>query len=78
MQTSLSPGEPYIFKLRARNVYGVGAFSLEVIFTPINEPATMEPVSTVLNYPNIVASFVEPDNSGLTVLGYEIVFFDKA
>ena len=38
----------------------------------------MEAVQTVLNYPNIVATFVEPDNSGLAVLDYEIVFFDKA
>ena len=44
IQTSLQPGKPYIFKIRARNVYGVGPFSLEVIFTPVNEPATMESV----------------------------------
>lgn len=70
---------PYKFKVRARNIYGVSdAFSLEVIFTPVNEPATMEPVSTQLSYPNIVLTFVEPDDSGLTVLDYEIVFFDKS
>ena len=38
----------------------------------------MEPVSTLLKYPNIELTFVEPDSSGLVVLDYEIVFFDKA
>ena len=38
----------------------------------------MEPVNTVLNYPNIEISFVEPDDSGLNVIDYEVVFFDKA
>ncbi len=53
IQAFLSPGVAYIFKVRARNIYGFGAFSLEVVFTPVNEPATMEPVITILNYPNI-------------------------
>ena len=77
LQASLSPGLPYKFKVRARNIYGTGAFSLEVVFTPINEPATMQPVVTVLNHPNIELSFVEPDDSGLPILDYEIAFFDK-
>lgn len=77
IQQSLSPGMPYKFKIRARNIYGTGPFSLEVVFTPVNEPATMEPVTTELNYPNIELTFIEPDNSGLEVLDYEVVFFDK-
>ena len=78
IQGSLSPGLPYKFKVRAKNIYGVGAFSLEVAFTPVNEPATMEAVSTTLSYPNIELSFTEPDNSGLPVLDFQIVFFDKS
>ena len=38
----------------------------------------MEPVTTILSYPNIELSFKQPDNSGLPVLDYEIVFFDKS
>ena len=34
------------------------------------------PVSQ-LNFPNIDLTFVEPDSSGLTVIDYELVFFDK-
>ena len=64
--------------MRAVNIYGPGPFSLTVAFTPVNEPATMEPTVTVLDYPDIVLSFVEPDNSGLPVLDYEIVFYDKS
>lgn len=37
----------------------------------------MESVTTVLNYPAIDLTFVEPDDSGLAVIDYEIVFFDK-
>ena len=77
IQRSLSPGLPYRFKIRARNIYGPGPFSLDVVFTPVNEPATMQPISTILAYPNIELTFVEPDNSGLPVLDYQIVFFDK-
>ena len=49
-----------------------------MVFTPVNEPATMEPVITILSYPYIKLSFVKPDDSGLAVLDYEIVFFDIA
>ena len=38
----------------------------------------MVPVTTVLAHPNIVLTIVEPDNSGLPVLDYQIVFYDKA
>ena len=78
IQRSLSPGLPYKFKIRARNINGEGAFSLEVDFTPVNEPATMEPVTTALTHPNFELTFIEPDNSGLPVLDYQVVFFDKA
>ena len=78
LQSSLTPGQPYIFKLRARNIYGYGDFSSEVTFTPVNVPATMEPVTTALNFPNIDLAFVEPDDSGSAILTYEIAFFDNA
>ena len=77
VQTSLTPGQPYIFKLRARNIYGYGDFSPEVTFTPVNVPATMEPVATALNFPNIDVSFVVPDDSGSPILSYQIAFFDN-
>ena len=69
---------PYKFKVRAVNVYGKGPFSLESTFTPVNEPAVMDQVTTTLQYPSILIKFSEPDNSGLPVLDYEVQLLDHA
>ena len=53
VQINLTPGQAYLFKIRARNIYGYGDFSEESTFTPVNVPSTMEPVTTVFNFPNI-------------------------
>jgi titin len=78
VQINLTPGQAYLFKIRARNIYGYGDFSEESTFTPVNVPSTMEPVTTVFNFPNIDINFVEPDDSGSPVLTYQILFYDHA
>lgn len=73
----MQAGESYIFKVRAKNIYGYGDFSAEVTFVPVNEPATMEAVTTTLNYPNIDLTWVQPDESGSTITEYELVIYDN-
>jgi hypothetical protein len=36
----------------------------------------MGSVSSVLTYSNVVITFVAPDNSGATIMEYQVVFYD--
>lgn len=67
---SLQPGHLYIFKVRAKNVYGYGDFSDQVTFQPVSVPSQMESVVTTLTYPTITVTFTPPDNNGIGIQSY--------
>jgi len=72
---SLKPGTSYLFKVRARNIYGYGNFSNIVSMIPSAAPAMMNEVNTTLSYPYIYINFVPPFNNGLNITSYSIQIY---
>lgn len=68
----LSSGSDYIFKVRARNVYGYGPFSPEVTIRASDVPDTMETLSTMQILDYLVVTWAEPHNGGDSIDLYEI------
>jgi hypothetical protein len=67
--TGLSAGTNYIFKVRAKNIYGYGSFSSDVTFTTSTTvPGTMSELTTAYNpHPIIDISWTAPSNGGAAI-----------
>ena len=71
--TGLTQGSNYKFTVRARNIYGYGAFSPEVTIVPSSVPDTMSAPTTAvdLTYTNIDITWSPPTtNGGDTITAY--------
>jgi hypothetical protein len=60
-----------MFKVRAVNIYGQGAFSTPASFVASNVPEVMSTVTTALIGTTIIRiSFTAPDNEGASIDKY--------
>jgi hypothetical protein len=75
---SLVPGTTYNFQIRAKNVYGYGAFSTIASLTPAAVPGTMSAIVTSLVYPQVTFSFTAPFDNGNAITGYQVLIYSMA
>lgn len=65
-----------MFKVRARNIYGYGAFSTATPIIASNVPGTMAPVTTTLSgTTDIQITWVAPASNGLSIISYDVQLF---
>ena len=74
----LTQGEDYLFKVRARNVYGYGEFSDFVTIRASSVPDTMEMVNTVVASTDIFIAWQAPPNGGDDITAYEVELYIPA
>lgn len=72
--SGLTEGNDYIFMVRAKNIYGEGAYSDEITITASAVPDTMNTITTSVVSGNVKLDFTPPNNNGdvLTSLIVEI------
>jgi hypothetical protein len=65
-------GHSYMFKVRARNIYGPGSFSEAATVIASCVPGEPEIATTTTQGTNTVIGFFAPDTNGATIQGYTI------
>jgi hypothetical protein len=76
--TGLTQGSNYLFKVRAKNIYGYGDFSPEVTIVPSSVPDTMSAPTTAIDvsYTNIDITWSPPTtNGGDSITAYQVQIF---
>jgi len=73
--SGLTQGTDYIFKVRARNIYGFGVYSDEVTIRAASVPDVMLQVSTFEVGTDILVSWPETPNGGYDITAYKIELF---
>jgi hypothetical protein len=68
----LTQGQDYLFKVRARNVYGYGEFSDFVTIRASSVPDTMEMINTVSVNREIIIRWEAPPSGGDDISAYEV------
>jgi hypothetical protein len=76
--TGLTSGKGYIFKVRARNIYGYGPFSNLVTIRASDVPDVMQKPTTIAVGKNIIVSWVKPVTGGEIISKYEIEIYKPA
>lgn len=79
LATGLTGGTPYKFKVRATNMYGPGAFSAELTYTPIDVPSKIGLPTVTATVPTASATTVtiawtKPDAHSSTITLYDVQF----
>ena len=72
--TSLQGGVEYIFKVRAKNVYGYGEFSNEIGIDAVDIPAKVDITTVTLAVTNVIIDWNAPFDHYSPILEYEILF----
>ena len=74
ISSGLTAGTPYEFRLRAKNSFGWGPYSLITTIIPVSAPGTMNTLSTsiVNNYVKLDWA-VPPSTNGGAITAYEVV-----
>lgn len=66
---------PYKFRLQAKNIYGYGPISDEVIIFTTDVPHIMDTVVTSYEGDDVKLTWTEPSNGGYPILEYTIKLF---
>lgn len=67
-------GQPYIFKLRARNIYGYGDFSNTLTISPSDVPGKMDMPTVELSGTDVKVSWTAPTSHSSSITAYDIEF----
>ena len=65
-------GESYMFKVRAKNIYGFGEFSDPATVIASSVPGEPEIATTTTQGKNVIVGFFAPDANGATIMSYAI------
>lgn len=65
-------GDDYKFMIRARNIYGNGAYSSEATITAAGVPDNMDTVTTSVVAGEVKIMFTVPSANGEAITGYDI------
>lgn len=72
--SGLTGGATYLFKVRAKNIYGYGAFSSELTIVPSDVPDQVSIPTTALSTTSVIISWAAPDAHSAPIDYYEISF----
>ena len=72
-----APGSTYKFKLRPKNLYGLGADSSEVSIIASDVPSQMQVVTTSIQGTSVRIQWAAPATNGAALTAYEIVVLQK-
>lgn len=67
-------GTTYLFKVRAKNIYGYGIFSTELSILASDVPEEMPIMSTTISGTNVRVMWGAPGNKNSPIDAYDIVF----
>jgi hypothetical protein len=70
--TGLTSGETYLFKVKARNVFGLSVFSQTLSLKAAFKPAQPTPPMTSVIGSNIVIDWVAPNANGSPITAYRV------
>ena len=74
--TGLTSGQAYLFKIRARNIYGYGSFSPTATILASDVPNVMTTINTVNIGTNILIIWsAPPGDGGETIDAYEVQLY---
>ena len=71
--TGVQMGDPYLFKVRARNVYGWGPYSPEVEIVASDVPSQMQVATTSIEGTAARISWTAPSSNGEALSSYEVL-----
>lgn len=70
--TGLTPGKTYVYKVQARNSFGLSAFSTTVAILAADVPYPVEAPTTIIQGSNVVVGWVAPFANGSPITRYTI------
>lgn len=70
--SGVSGGSTYRFKVRAKNIYGYGSFSTELVVTPSDVPGKVAIATTANSGTNVVVTWTAPNSHSSTIDVYDI------
>lgn len=73
VQGGITPGLPYNFRVRAKNIHGWGPYGGTLKVIPSNVPSMMLPVATVVSNIYVKISWVRPTENGASITAYKIM-----
>jgi large repetitive protein len=73
LTTGVTAGAPYVFRLRASNALGWGAYSPTTTVTPSSVPAAMAAPTTAASSVYAQVSWAPPDDNGAAVTAYRVL-----
>ena len=78
--TGITPGALFTFRVRARNVWGWGAYSSEASITASRAPAQPSAPTTTLDATTgaLIISWTAPDNRGAAITSYSVQVSDAS
>jgi hypothetical protein len=72
--SGVSGGSTYRFKVRAKNIYGFGSFSTELVVTPSDVPGKASIPTTANSGTAVVVSWTAPNSHSSTIDAYAVLF----